>query len=531
MKNVANFAILLSLTGLFLLTACSHNPTVRAMPDKTASQSRTADAETQLGQYLKTLGAHPHKQSAVTVLRSGMDAFLARALLIKAAEDSLDLQYYIWKKDTTGQIITSLLLEAADRGVRVRLLLDDLNTSGKDDALLILDKHQNIEVRLFNPFSLRKRRLLNFLSDFTRLNHRMHNKLFIADGQFAIIGGRNIGDEYFQASSQVDFEDVDLLATGEIMPQAGASFDHYWNSELSHPVDAVIDLSSPAFDLQAMKQHLHEFTESQRDSVYAKALTSQKLFRDLLDENVEWYWGSLDLLYDKVAKTIDSASGKDNSTKILAEQLKDEVSVLQKELLIISPYFVPDQVLLDSLAGLRKKNVRIIILTNSLASTDVSAVHAGYQKHRKTLLRMGVELHELNASHEKGRHRRNLIEYTGSSRASLHAKTYVFDRKKLFIGSLNLDPRSVYINTEIGLLVENAELARLFSNGVEEALESETFRLGLAEDASGIGNQQQLTWTYIDKGQTVTTTNEPGVSVFRALGVWLLSLLPIDDQL
>ncbi len=531
MKNIANFAILVSLIGLFVLSACSHTPIVRTMPEKNASLSRIASVDTNLGQYLQTLGENPQNDSAVTVLRSGMEAFLARALLIKAAEDTLDLQYYIWKKDTTGQIITSLLLEAADRGVRVRLLLDDLNTSGKDDELLTLNKHENIEVRLFNPFSSRKRRLWNFFSDFTRLNHRMHNKLFIADGQFAIIGGRNIGDEYFQASSQVDFEDIDLLATGQFMPQAGTSFDHYWNSQMSYPADSVIDLSSPSYDLQAMQQHLYDFRESQRDSVYARALTDQKLFRDLLDSNVEWFWGQLDLLYDDVGKTSAPGSDTGESPEILAQQLKHHVSSLTEELLIISPYFVPDRILLDTLAELRTKGVRIIILTNSLASTDVSAVHAGYQKYRKPLLNIGVELYELNATREKRKHRGKLIEYTGSSRASLHAKTYVFDRKKLFIGSLNLDPRSVYINTEIGLLVENAELASLVTNSLEDVLESETFRLGLTKDASGMGTQEQLTWSYIDQGETITTSNEPGVSVLRAISVWLLSLLPIDDQL
>ena len=515
---VDKLLILVILAGL---SACSLTPDLTKMTDrKSISYSRIAKDSSRLGQYVNQLPETEPEHSGVSVLKNGMDAFLARALLIKAADDSLDLQYYIWKDDATGRIILSLLLEAADRGVRIRLLIDDVNTAGKDQGILTLHQHPNIEVRLFNPFYSRSSRLWSFLTDFNRLNHRMHNKLFIADGKIAILGGRNIGDEYFDASKNVEFSDLDLFAVGPVVGQSGRSFDDFWNSPAAVPADALIALPT---NLAEFQKQLNLYRDQQSQTSYAIELRQRSLFDDLLNHQVQWFWGEGKILADQTSK-INSPS---DESRFLATQLRQHINDIRDSLLIISPYFVPNDVFMNTLDELVSRGVKISVLTNSLTSTDVSIVHAGYQKYRHRLLQMGVNLYELkpaSSNRKKVKKHQRLKDIGGSSRASLHAKIYIFDTRRLFTGSLNLDPRSVYINTEIGLLMDNPLLAAEFEKRFFEEIEDDAYRLELDD-------HQKINWITRDKGEPRVFTREPGLNPFKALGMWFISLFPIEEQL
>jgi len=509
----------LSLFVLFFLFACSSMPDTS--PIKTPSTFRQADANANLTQYARQIIDADSSDSAVAVLNDGMDAFLARALLIEAAENSLDLQYYIWKNDITGKIMISLLLEAADRGVRIRLLLDDVNMSGKDAALITLDSHPNIELRLFNPFEYRSSRIWNFLTDFSRLNHRMHNKLFIADGRIAIIGGRNIGDEYFAASEHVEFADLDLLVVGRAVSQSGLSFDEYWNAKAAVPVASMI-ADSRRLSMESVRSDLEAFRKQVSLSNYAQNLSKSHLYKDVLNNELKWFSGPAQVMADRV----DKITGSVNDNELLAAKIKSDINKITKSLLIISPYFVPNDTLMSQIEALAERGVKVKVLTNSLESTDVGIVHAGYQKYRRALLEMGVEIFELKSIRQKDKHKFHLKkpQIPGSSRSSLHAKVYIFDAQKLFTGSLNLDPRSVYINTEIGLLIENSQLAETFEAKLIDEIHEDAYQVILDE-------QGNLAWIDSSNNQHKVLNSEPGGGFFRSIGLWLLSLLPIEEQL
>ncbi len=522
------YSLVLLLVSFGLLSGCSSLP---KNFDKSASYSQQSPGNSTLTAINRQLEADKTGKSAVSMLRNGMDAFLARALLAKAANDSLDIQYYIWRNDTTGKILTLLLLEAADRGVRVRLLLDDINTQGLDKTLLALNQHKNIQVRLYNPFTNRTNRLWNLLTDFSRLNHRMHNKLFISDSSIAIVGGRNIGDEYFQASSTVEFDDADVLTIGPVIKQARTAFDHYWNSNIVFPVDAIANdaIASNAnnnFDLDTLKIELQHFRSTQQDSEYAKELQQSQLLDNLLNNNLAWHWGDAKLLYDH----IDKNKYQKDPQKIIAQNLAKELETLTHELIIISPYFVPGEILLEQFAHLRKQGVEIVIVTNSLKATDVPMVHAGYQKYRRTLLQQGIKLYETK-SRMADSNNKNYIQFTSSAKNSLHAKAYIFDKKKLFIGSLNLDPRSIHINTEVGILFENETLARQASKNVSSALKDYAYKLNLEQSTSDIQPQDKIVWIEHSGDITSKHAHEPGVGPLKAIFMLLLSLLPIEEQL
>lgn len=510
------------LLSIALLTGCATLP--ENVPKKVSHSRHSPNPSILISNSDRIASQIPGK-SAVSLLRNGMDAFLARALLIKAANDSLDLQYYIWRNDTTGKILTLLLLEAADRGVRVRLLLDDLNTQDNDPALLALNQHPNFEVRLYNPFAHRTNRFWNLLTDFKRLNHRMHNKLFITDSKIAIVGGRNIGDEYFQASSTLEFNDADAMTLGPVIDQAGHSFDHYWNSAIVYPVDTVA-LNTHSIDINDLREQLQKFRNEQTDSEYAKALKKSQLIENLLNRDVDWYWGNAALLYDRIEK---QAHQKDAS-KIIGKKLAEELNNISHELIIISPYFVPGETLLALLSKLRDRGVDIHILTNSLASTDVPMVHAGYQKYRKQLLRMGIHLYESKPSVETA-DKKDFVRFTSSARNSLHAKSYLFDKKKLFISSLNLDPRSIHINTEVGLLFENSILSSQISDTFKIALKDYAYQLKLQNSTSDLQPVEKIIWIDENTEGTREYINEPGIGTLQSFSIFLLSLLPIEEQL
>jgi putative cardiolipin synthase len=521
MRSSKNFLPVVIIATLLSAGGCASLP---ANVKRTESHALQGTETTRLGQIAQPmLKAHPG-ESGFRPLRSGVDALLARMMLAQAAERSLDVQYYIWHDDLTGHFFADALLLAADRGVRVRVLLDDVGARANDETLLALDAHPNIEIRLFNPVATRSFRNLGMLTDFSRVNRRMHNKSFIADNQRAILGGRNIGDEYFEAQSEVAFGDLDVLTVGKAVSDVSKAFDLYWNAPASYPISALLGRSGETAKLDALRKQLAEFVASQHDNPYVDRARSQ-LPGMLATGSEGFYWGKAELLYDdpsKISRAPEDTEGH------LTPQFADIKSLIKEELLIVSPYFIPGDAGVDWLGGLVKKGVRVTVLTNSLAATDVGAVHAGYQRYRKPLLEAGVKLYELKPEaieHERDKRGGGI---TGS-RASLHAKTFIFDRSAVFIGSLNLDPRSVQLNTEIGLVCESPPMAENLDDTIESNLDQIAWRLELIADASG---KKRIAWVETGaNGARKTLLEEPGVSTWRKFSVWFLGLLPIESQL
>ncbi len=471
----------------------------------------------------------PAGSSGIHLLDRGIDAFVARLVLADAAERCIDLQYYIWHADTTGLLLTERLIAAADRGVRVRMLIDDWGTAIKDANLLALDAHSNIEVRLFNPVPLRWSRRLGALLNFGRANRRMHNKLYVADEQVIIVGGRNIGDEYFGAHPDLEFGDLDVLAVGPVLKDACASFDRYWNCPLAVPVRTLAEQEPDSRALLERRTQLRAHAESPKAAPYMEALRESKLEQQLRTGTARFMWGKAWLVYDdpeKIMRDPTDPSGR------LGEHLRGLVEATRTEMLISSAYFIPGRAGVRWLNALRRRGVRVRVLTNSLASTDVAAVHAGYVHYRKPLLRVGVELYETKPVSGRARRKRWGERMRGSSRASLHAKSFVYDRQAVFIGSMNLDPRSVELNTEVGVVVVCEALAQHVAQEFEGMMREDAWRLRLVRFRDPGGRLgRRLQWLAYEKGLEVAYPPEPGASIWRRLGVWLLSKLPIEGQL
>jgi putative cardiolipin synthase len=521
MRGQVNVLHGLTVAALLLVSGCASLPDHIERSESHALRGTEATRLGQTGQAL--LKAHPG-ESGFRPLRNGVDALLARMVLAEAAERSLDVQYYIWHEDLTGRLFANALLRAADRGVRVRVILDDVGARANDETLLSLDAHPNIEIRLFNPVASRSFRSLGMLTDFSRVNRRMHNKSFIADNQRAILGGRNIGDEYFEAQSEVAFGDLDVLTVGRGVSDVSDAFDRYWNAPASIPVSALLGRSGETANLNALRTTLAIFVEAQRDSPYVTRARSQ-LAEKMAAGTDGFFWGKADLLYDdpnKISRAPEDTEGH------LLPQFANLGSHVQNELLIVSPYFIPGKQGVAWLRGLVKRGVRVTVLTNSLAATDVGAVHAGYQHYREALLEAGVSLYEVKPDAiEYERAKRGKGGISGS-RASLHAKTFVFDRRAVFIGSLNLDPRSIQLNTEIGLVCESPPLAEELAGTLEQNLDKIAWRLERIVDASG---NTRIVWVETGAEGIRQRTEEPEVSTWRKFSVWLLGLLPIESQL
>jgi putative cardiolipin synthase len=512
--------------GLLLLIAlafggCAGLP---EQVERTPSSALRDTQDTALAQAIRDDLADHAEQSGFLLLASGLDAFVARVVLADQAERSLDVQYYLYHSDLTGKLFTQQLLKAADRGVRVRLLVDDMGLEGRDLGAAALDAHPNIEVRIINPFIRGRSRLGQYLTHLGKVTRRMHNKSFTADNQATILGGRNIGNEYFEADPDLEFGDLDVLAIGPVVQQASQVFDLYWNSELAYPVATLVQKQPTAQEIAAKRSELDEFVAQQAGSDYAIALRESNLAQRLQADTVEFQWGKGHIVYDHPDKLLEDRARTDLH---MANQLQSFFSGVERELIIFSPYFVPTRKGVDRLVALSRAGVRVRILTNSLASTDVSVVHAGYAKYRKPLLRGGVELYEMNKrlTREQRQEKQGL---EGSSKASLHAKSFVADRQRIFIGSLNLDPRSVVENTEVGVVFNSPELATGMAEWFDTQVQQIAFRLVLEPDAEG---RERLRWLGIEAGQQVTFNNEPYSGFWRRLGVRLMSLLPIESQL
>jgi len=491
-----------------------------AMPEnsqRSHSSALTDTEDTRVGKSFRRKAEEHPGQSGFVPLGNGLDAFVARAVLANAADQSIDLQYYLYHNDMVGSLLTLTLLQAADRGVRVRLLLDDMDMYDRGPALVAFDAHPNIEIRLFNPFNRNVPRALQFLTRLGTVTRRMHNKSFTVDNQATVVGGRNIGDEYFDADMNLAFGDLDVLAVGPVVQEVSDSFDDYWNHELAYPVSSFLESEPKLTDLQGVRAWAVEFWNQQKHSAYLTALRHSPLAKALETKQTSFMWGSAEAVYDSPEKL---THGIDRSEFHLTPKLAPYVESMQKEFIVLSAYFVPGKEGVAFFKELQDRGVRVRILTNSLASNDVPIVHAGYARYRKALLRAGVELYEISSIKPKS----DKSTITGSSRASLHAKSYVFDRDYTFIGSLNLDPRSVKENTEIGLMIHSAELGGLMGKAFAEGIEQVAYRLRLSP-AGGIE------WVDRKGGQEIIYQVEPNTSFFTRFWVGLAQLLPIESQL
>ena len=525
-KQFASLAkYLLLLISVSFIVSCASLP---IDAERTESHALQNTDDTRLGQaVVPKVNANPDK-SGFFLLNKGMDAFAARLAIIEWAEKSLDVQYYIWHDDLTGKVIHNRLLHAADRGVRVRLLLDDLDTAGKEDMLHVMDSHPKIEIRLFNPFANRNARAVDFATDLSRVNHRKHNKSLTADNQATIVGGRNIGDEYFDATEGVAFTDLDILGIGPVVNEVSSMFDLYWNSKWVYPLSAFKE-GEPVTESQLaeLKEKLDKHTNDAKESAYADALRNSGIVQGqkALELNVAelpYTWGKWLLIYDQPSKV----EAKEISEKThLGPQLANALRDTKHDLIVISPYFVPGEDITKFFTELVGKGIRVRILTNSLAANDVPIVHSGYMRYRKDLIRGGVELYEFKPQrNEAGEIVKTKKNWKGSSGASLHAKSFGFDEQFLFVGSFNLDGRSIAINTEMGVFYEDPATATLLSKGFDEKLLSNAYRVILDEE-------KNLKWITEEGGKEVTFDAEPETGFWTRFSTGFLSIFVIESQL
>jgi putative cardiolipin synthase len=507
-----------SLVVALLLSGCAALPPLNGRVTTTAL---TDTADTRLGRALQEAVIANPDQSGIYPLQVPQDAFAARALLTRVAERSLDVQYYIWHGDNTGYLMLGELWDAAERGVRVRLLLDDNGIAGLDPVIAALDTHPNIEVRLFNPFVQRRFKALGYLTDFGRVNRRMHNKSFTADSQATIVGGRNIGDEYFGAGEHIDFADVDVLAVGHVASDVAKAFDLYWNSESAYPSASIIG-DAPVDAVSAMHARIAEVRKAPEVAAYMKALETTPLVDALVARSLELVWAPAKVVYDDPSKSLGHAE----EHELLLARLGEAMGTPEHKIDLISSYLVPGEDGTRTLCGYAERGVELRILTNSLAANDVGLVHAGYIKRRKALMRCGAKLYELKPNATAiagvGAPRQRYRSFGGSSTASLHAKTFGVDDNRIFVGSFNVDMRSIRLNTELGLVIDSAPLAIEVSKAMERA------RARSAYEVTFAGNGHSLEWTEHTEQGDIRYGHEPQTGFFKRAFVKFMSWFPID---
>ena len=513
MKNLVLLVVCLLFAGCATTLPRDH--------ERPVSPAFAHPGETVLGRFFQAeIAANPGK-SGLVLVPTGEWGFRARAGLLNQAEETIDVQYYIWEVDTAGIVLAERLLRAADRGVRVRMMLDHVTTKNTDFKFARMDFHPNIEIRVFNPFANKRFRSLEFMFGLERLNHRMHNKAFIVDNAIAIVGGRNIGNNYFGVDAAANFRDLDLAAVGPLVQEVSRSFDQYWNSEFAVPISAIVDERLTAQEYQERKEKLYRWVEAVKDYPYPIDTTSDVVMARLEEFRGDFIWAPARALYDEPDKL---------QTK--QEEVADHLIQLAKDkdhdVMIEAAYVIPGSEGIERARINKEWGIRQRLLTNSLATNDVAAAHAGYAKYRRDLIRNGVELYELRPGASTVRAEWSAL--AGRSKASLHTKAFVIDSSLVAIGSFNVDPRSIALNTEIVILVESDELAAQVLEYMDEGIRPEnSYRVILENDAeTGV---ERLVWiTQID-GEEVRYYSDPGAGFWRRVSAWLMGLLPLEKHL
>lgn len=514
-----------------LAAACATLPPGLDAP-KPVSTALAQPETTTLGTRLGALANKHPGESGFHLLVDGTDSFAMRVSIAAKAARTLDVQYFVLQQDTTGQLLLAALLDAADRGVRVRLLLDDELGIDGDATIRSLAAHANIEIRVFNPYVSRQEfaflRGVEQLLQGGRLNYRMHNKLFIGDNAVAVAGGRNVGDEYFQASTTREFGDIDLAVVGPMVRQLSQSFDEFWNDRLAVPVEAQPLGKPSATELDASRVALATHRQSAAASNYVRSLPKADGLAEIVAGKRPLVWAKAVLAYDAPDKA--SAENGEQPGQLIWKRVAAAAAATTSDLIIISPYVVPGPSEMALIRQLRERGVRVRILTNSLASTDMPIVHTAYRRYRVPLLQMGVELYEVRP--QPGRPAATHGS-TGSGRSdafALHAKVFVFDRARAFVGSMNFDQRSLRINTELGLIVDSAPIARALAERFDAIAQPANSYQVVLEPADALG-VHTLRWVGLDGGQAVRYDTEPHVDDARRSMIEVLSLLPLDGLL
>lgn len=521
---------------LVSLSSCTSLPTTPHTPD---SLALTAEALARQQQNSPVLGAGNHLNQAINEqtarhpslsgyypIATGANAFASRSILSDMATQTIDVQYYIWHNDEAGQLMLKDLWQAAERGVVVRLLLDDFNGSPDLDAVLArFAKHPNIAVRLINPVANRKWRFLDYISSPLRINRRMHNKSMTFDNRISILGGRNIGNEYLNNDKSNQFADLDVLLVGEVVGDISHSFNDYWESPLAFDIETLVATPDDSHFLQNLDVDLARKQRADREEralrTYREAVASSTIGEDLLNKQLAFRWAVIDFLADdaqKISHTIAEGG-------LLVNKLRHKLGMPNSQFSIVSSYFVPTKDGVDGLVRLANQGVKVHILTNSYDATDVGAVHAGYADYRKTLLKAGISLYELKSTARRDDkptddNDNRLWRTRGQTTTSLHAKAFAVDDHKVFIGSYNVDPRSANLNSELGVLIYDDRLAARLHQAFGEGMQHQAYKVVL--------NGDNLEWHTLENNEPTVLTQEPNMQLGDKIGIAILSKLPID---
>ena len=509
---------------LFLsLSACSTLPKQEKIKPEYAYDIETQD--TDLSKIITPLKNQNPELTGYHVLYDPLEAIAARINLIEKAQKTLDLQYYIWDNDKIGSLALYKIIEAADRGVKVRLLIDDNNAGKMEGVYLALDQHPNIEVKLFNPYRFRSMRPLEMVIDLKRINRRMHNKTFTADNQISLIGGRNMSNQYYNVSDSYQFSDVDVMLVGQAVDDITHSFDEYWNHSYAYPVRNIVNHNKYNLRYESLKeqlsQHYHEITVQN----YLNLSNRTQDFEQWLNHNIQLDWVKAEVVKDAPDKIQDKAKKEQH----LNFQMVKRLDTPTENVDLISAYFVPQKKGEKKLTQLANDGVHVRVLTNSFKANDVSLVHAFYAKYRENLLKNGVNLYEFLPAvsdenlyaNSKEISKKAKVSLKGLSRSSLHAKLMAIDNKQVFIGSFNFDPRSANLNTEIGVIINSPPLANAVHKTMDDNLKKYAYKLVL-------DSKQNINWLKETPSGIITLRKEPKMKWWQKAGIKVISWLPIE---
>ncbi|WP_171066729.1 phospholipase D family protein [Acinetobacter indicus] len=517
-------AMLLSCSLVLGVSGCSTLPKQIEHPVQMAFETPTE--HTHLAQIVLPLREKNPQLTGYRVLYDPLEALSARLYLIDKAEETLDLQYYIWDNDKIGALALHSIIRAADRGVKVRLLVDDNNAKKMEGIYLALDQHSNIDVKLYNPYRFRKYRAMDMVLDLKRINRRMHNKSFIADNQIALIGGRNMSNQYYNVSDSYQFSDVDVMLVGSASDEIIHSFDEYWNDDYAYSVKQLVNPQQHHLRYESLKQQLEDHSAEVAVQNYLDLATRSQAIEQWFNHKIQFDWVKAEVVKDSPSKIKDRAPKEE----LLNFQLLSHLEKPTESVDIISAYFVPEESGADRLKQLANDGVQVRVLTNSYKANDVPLVHAFYAKYRQDLLENDVELYEflyapeaehLNSNTEE-LSKKAKVSLKGLSRSSLHAKLMALDEKQVFIGSFNFDPRSAYLNSEIGVLLNSPTLAKSVHQTMDANLSKYAYRLVL--DA-----QNNINWRVVNsKGEERVFVKEPKMKWYEKAAMKIISWLPIE---
>lgn len=517
--------VILSACLVFGLSACSTLPKQEPIKPQFAYDIDTAD--THLAQIIEPLKKQNPDLTGYHTLYDPLEAIAARVHLIDTAEKTLDLQYYIWDNDTIGSLALYKIIQAADRGVKVRLLIDDNNSKTMEAVYLALDQHVNIEVKLFNPYHFRRMRALDMVLDLKRINRRMHNKTFTADNQIALIGGRNMSNQYYNVSDNYQFSDVDVMLVGQAVDDITHSFDEYWNHPYAYPVKQIVSAQQYTLRYASLKQQLTQHYQEITVQNYLDLTNRSNDFDNWLNNHIQLDWVKAEVIKDAP----DKIEAKAKKEQHLNFQMVKHLEVPERSVDLISAYFVPQKKGEKKLSELAQEGVQVRVLTNSFKANDVALVHAFYAKYRVDLLKDGVELYEFlpamsnldNATNQE-LSKKAKVSLKGLSRSSLHAKLMAIDEKQVFIGSFNFDPRSANLNTEIGVIINSPPLAIAVHKTMDANLKKYAYKLVLSPE-------QKITWQHQTPQGLEILTKEPKMKWWQKAGVKFISWLPIEGYM